>query len=180
MKFKFHDGGRREAGFNGLAGDCVVRAIAIAAELPYIEFYKSLEVKNALYASSKKDRLARSISRRGPTPRDGNHRKVFHSYILSLGFQWVPTMKVGSGCQVHLRAGEIPNGKVIARVSKHTTAIINGVIYDTHNPARNGSRCVYGYYIKDGLPLEHSGINKSLFNVVRNKFLKLFFEHTAR
>jgi hypothetical protein len=34
------------------------------------------------------------------------------------------------------------------RVSKHLSAVIDGVIQDTHNPSRGGSRCVYGYYIK--------------------------------
>jgi hypothetical protein len=29
------DGGRAAAGFTGRAGDCVIRAIAIASELPY-------------------------------------------------------------------------------------------------------------------------------------------------
>jgi hypothetical protein len=57
-------------------------------------------------------------------------------------------MKVGAGCQVHLRPDELPDGVLIAKVSKHLTAIINGVIHDTHDPSRNGNRCVYGYYIK--------------------------------
>jgi hypothetical protein len=25
-------------------------------------------------------------------------------------------------------------------------AVIDGVIHDTHNPDRDGNRCVYGYY----------------------------------
>lgn len=33
--FIFNDGGRAAAGFRGKAGDCVCRAIAIAAERPY-------------------------------------------------------------------------------------------------------------------------------------------------
>ena len=57
-------------------------------------------------------------------------------------------MKVGGGCQVHLRATELPSGTLIVRVSKHLSAVIDGVIQDTHNPSRGGSRCVYGYYIK--------------------------------
>jgi len=84
----------------------------------------------------------------GSSPRNGNHRNVFHDYILSLGFDWVPTMKVGAGCQVHLRRNELPHGALIVKVSKHLTAVIDGVIFDTHNPSRGGSRCVYGYYIK--------------------------------
>jgi hypothetical protein len=34
--FQLNDGGRDAAGFKGGAGDCVVRSIAIAANLPYM------------------------------------------------------------------------------------------------------------------------------------------------
>jgi hypothetical protein len=148
LGFVRNDGGRMAAGFQGEAGDCVVRAIAIAAERPYLEVYEALRNANAHYAEGRTSRLAKQIAVRGSTPRNGNHRAVFHDYILSLGFEWVPTMSVGQGCQVHLRQHEIPTGRVIVRVSKHLSAVIDGVIHDTHNPARGGRRCVYGYYIQ--------------------------------
>ena len=148
FKYQFNDGGRQSAGFIGAAGDCVVRSIAIAAELPYQQVYEDLKHANSVYAESKNDRLARRLSIKGATPRNGNHRKVFHDYILSLGFEWTPTMSIGKGCQVHLRADELPNGILIVKVSKHLTSIVNQVIQDTHNPSRRGKRCVYGYYLK--------------------------------
>ncbi|MBI9051870.1 MAG: hypothetical protein JEZ00_20815 [Anaerolineaceae bacterium] len=55
-------------------------------------------------------------------------------------------MMIGKGCQVHLSENELPSGKLIVRLSKHMTAVIDGVIHDTHNPDRNGTRCVYGYF----------------------------------
>ncbi len=146
--FQLNDGGREKAGFKGGAGDCVVRSIAIAASLPYIEVYEDLRLANESYAQLRNDRLAKRLNAKGSSPRNGNHRNVFHDYILSKGFEWVPTMKVGAGCQVHLRPDELPDGVLIAKVSKHLTAIINGVIHDTHDPSRNVNRCVYGYYIK--------------------------------
>jgi len=148
LEFIHDDGGRQAAGFQGGAGDCVVRAIAIAAERPYLEVYEALRNANAHYAEHRSTRLAKQIAVRGSTPRNGNHRSVFHDYILSLGFEWVPTMAVGQGCQVHMRPTEIPNGRLIVKVSKHLSAVIDGVIHDTHNPARGGTRCVYGYYIQ--------------------------------
>ncbi len=39
-------------------------------------------------------------------------------------------------------------GRLIVSVSKHMTAVIDGVIHDTHNPSRDGTRCVYGYWTK--------------------------------
>jgi hypothetical protein len=145
---QFNDGGRELAGFKGGAGDCVVRSIAIAANLPYIKVYEDLRIANANYAELRNDRLAKRINNKGSSPRNGNHRNVFHDYIVGLGFEWVPTMKVGAGCQVHLRPTELPSGELIVKVSKHLTAIIDGVIQDTHDPSRGGKRCVYGYYIK--------------------------------
>jgi hypothetical protein len=146
--FQLNDGGRERAGFKGGAGDCVVRSIAIAANLPYIQVYEDLRLANERYAQVKNDRLAKRLNIKGSSPRNGNHRNVFHDYILSKGFEWVPTMQIGVGCQVHLRPDELPGGVLIVKVSKHLTTIIDGVIHDTHDPSRGGNRCVYGYYIK--------------------------------
>jgi len=145
---QLNDGGRQKAGFKGGAGDCVVRSIAIAAKLPYMQVYEDLRSANESYAELRNDHLARRLSNKGSSPRNGNHRNVFHDYIVGLGFEWVPTMKVGAGCQVHLRPNELPDGILIVKVSKHLTAIVDGVIQDTHDPSRRGNRCVYGYYIK--------------------------------
>ena len=147
LGFELNDGGRELAGFKGGAGDCVVRAIAIAAQLPYLQVYEDLRAANATYADQRNDKLARLLNAKGASPRNGNHRNVFHDYIVGHGFDWIPTMKLGAGCQVHLLASELPSGRLIVKVSKHLTAVIDGVIQDTHNPSRGGSRCVYGYYI---------------------------------
>jgi len=127
----------------------VVRSIAIAANLPYMQVYEDLREANERYAQERDNKLSRLLNQRGSSPRNGNHRNVFHDYILAQGFEWVPTMKVGAGCQVHLRPDELPNGILIVKVSKHLTAVIDGVMYDTHDPSRGGSRCVYGYYLKN-------------------------------
>jgi hypothetical protein len=37
-------------------------------------------------------------------------------------------------------------GRLIVSVSKHYTAVIDSVLYDTHDPTRGKSRCVYGYW----------------------------------
>ena len=150
--FQMNDGGRGQAGFKGGAGDCVVRSIAIAANLPYMQVYEDLRKANADYAEFRNDRLAKRLNSKGSSPRNGNHRNVFHDYILGLGFEWVPTMKIGAGCQVHLRPNELPAGVLIVKVSKHLTTIVDGIIQDTHDPSRGGNRCVYGYYLKKSQP----------------------------
>ncbi len=75
-----------------------------------------------------------------------NRKKIYQPYLEDLGWWWKPTMRIGSGCTVHLRADELPSGTVICKVSKHLVAVIDGVIHDTHDPSRDGTRCVYGYF----------------------------------
>ena len=140
MKWIYNDGGRRAAKFKGDAGDCVCRSIAIATGRPYREVYDAL---NDL-ASGERWRGRRRG--RNSSARDGVYKETIRRYMESIGWHWVPTMKIGSGCKVHLTASELPSGRLVVNVSKHTTAVINGVVHDTHDPQRGGTRCVYGYF----------------------------------
>jgi len=145
MKFIYNDGGRKQADYKGQAGDCVARAIAIASEQPYQTVYDILAEGNASQRRSKHDRGKRTRS-----ARDGIKvtRKWFKDYMASIGFEWTPTMLIGSGCKVHLRDGELPKGRLVVSVSKHYTSVIDGVINDTHDCSREETRCVYGYWEK--------------------------------
>lgn len=131
--FEYDDGGRAKAGYIGDARDCVTRAIAIATEIPYGEVYAAMATGEAELGKRR-------------SARDGIERKVYYPYLEKLGWIWVPTMKVGQGCKVHLRSDELPSGRLIVRVTKHVVAVIDGVIHDTHDPSREGTRCVYGYW----------------------------------
>ena len=55
-------------------------------------------------------------------------------------------MSIGSGCKVHLRADELPSGRLIVSLANHVVAVIDGVLHDTHDSSRDGTRCVYGYW----------------------------------
>lgn len=132
LSFRYDDGGRREAGFKGRTGDCVVRAISIATGLPYGEVYRELR--------------RRSAAKGRPSPRHGVHRSAYRPYLEELGWTWVPTMGIGTGTTVHLAKGELPEGKVIARVSRHLVAVDDWVIRDTHDCGRGGTRAVYGWF----------------------------------
>lgn len=148
LMFEKNDGGRALAGYKGDAGDCVVRAIAIATEKPYSEVYEALTVARQWHAENHRDRVAKRIQEKGTSPRNGTARKVYEKYLTSLGWKFYPTMGFGTGCKVHLKADELPKGRIICRLSKHLVAVIDGVINDTHDPSRDGTRCVYGYYQK--------------------------------
>jgi hypothetical protein len=138
-RFHFDDGGRAAAGYRGKAGDCVVRAIAIATGRPYQQIY---DLVNHASTYERTGKRKRGIS----NARTGVYKSSIHRVMKALGWTWTPTMQIGSGCTVHLRADELPPGRLIVSVSKHLTAVIDGVIHDTHDCSRRGTRCVYGYW----------------------------------
>jgi hypothetical protein len=134
------DGGRSAAGFRGPAGDCVCRAIAIAAQLPYLIVY------NMINDHSKVERRGRR--KRGKSnARTGVYKATIARVLTALGFIWTPCMGIGTGCRVHLRVGEVPSvGRLVVSLSRHSVAVINGIVHDTSDPSRDGLRCVYGYW----------------------------------
>jgi hypothetical protein len=154
MPFVIDDGGRAAAGYKGTAGDCVCRSVAIASGKPYAEVYAALAGGTGAQRAGKRGK--RSASARSGI---NTGRKWFKDYMTALGFRWVPTMKIGEGCKVHLLKGELPAGRLVVSVSKHYTAVIDGVIRDTHDPTRATiwneagkpprmtHRCVYGYWV---------------------------------
>jgi hypothetical protein len=164
MPWRYHDGGRKAAGYTGATGDCVCRAIAIATGRSYAHVYASL---NELEAMTTRRRLTKGSARTGV------NKDVIRKYLTAAGWVFTPTMGIGTGCKVHLAPGELPvgGGPMIVSVSRHLTCVINGVIYDTHDPQRDplpifggervrdkdgqwrnpivaiqGGRCVYGYW----------------------------------
>lgn len=149
IPFCQNDGGRAAAGHKGTARDCVARAIAIASGEPYDKVAAALAAGNASERKTK-----RSHKSSGKATADhgiATRRKWFQDYMTRLRFVWVPTMAVGTGCKVHLRADELPEtGRLIVSLSKHFAAVIDGVLHDTHDSSRNGTRCVYGYWVYVG------------------------------
>ena len=128
MKVHFNDGGR-SLYFTARAGDCVTRSIAIITGRDYKEVYN--EVRRFI----------------GYTPRNGVRHADAKKLMAHFGGVWTPCMKIGSGCKVHLKDGEIPmSGKIICNLSGHVCAVLDGTINDTHDPSRGGTRCVYGYW----------------------------------
>ncbi len=141
MEFVFNDGGRAEAGFKGMTGDCVCRAIAIATEKPYREIY------NLINEFAKTERTGKRKKGKS-NARTGVYKNTIRKVMEYLGWGWVPTMTIGSGCKVHLNENELPKGRIVCNLSKHFTAVIDGVLNDTYDCSRGGTRCVYGYYVK--------------------------------
>jgi len=133
------DGGRSTAGYRGNAGDCATRAIAIATDRPYREVY---DLVNSYASNERTGRRKRGKS----NARKGVYIRTMRKIMADLGWTWNSAMHIGSGCSMHLRADEVPEGRVIVRLSRHHAAVIDGVLYDTHDCSREGTRCVYGYW----------------------------------
>jgi hypothetical protein len=103
MEFVHTDGGRAAAGFKGTAGDCACRAIAIVSGRPYREVYDELN------AFGTKERPRKWKTTRS-SARTGVWKDSLREYLLSQGYVWTATMKIGQGCLVHLRKEELPTG----------------------------------------------------------------------
>ena len=133
----YNDGGRSAAGFKGEAGDCFCRAAAIVQGRPYAEVYREI---NLLAKQDKPRTNGRSSAR------DGVYKEFGRKYMQARGWLWTPTMQIGKGCTVHMRADELPPGPILVSLSKHYAAVLDGVCHDTYDPSREGTRCVYGYW----------------------------------
>lgn len=135
----YDDGGRAQAGFKGKTRDCVVRAISIATELDYMSVY------NAINELAQTERIGKRKKRKS-SARTGVYTPLIRKYMASKGWHWIPIMQIGSGCKAHLRAEELPAGRIIVKLSRHCAAVIDGVLHDTYDCSRGGTRCVYGYW----------------------------------
>lgn len=142
----YDDGGRSAAGFRGETGDCVTRAISIATGVEYALVYADLNAQAEQTPRRGASRRRAAKVKTQPSSRTGHHRKVYEPFLQAMGWVWTPTMAVGQGCTVHLRAEELPAGRLVVAVSRHLVAVLDGVVHDVDDPSRDGTRCVYGYY----------------------------------
>lgn len=143
LEFNYNSGGREKYFTKERVGDCVCRAIAIANDMDYLEVY------NMINDYAKSEHITKRKKKKS-NARNGVYKGTEKRILTELGWKWKPTMEIGKGCQCHLRANEIPMDKtIICQVSKHLTVVKNGVINDTYNCSREGTRCVYGIWYKD-------------------------------
>lgn len=134
MRVVLTDGGRFKAGYKGLANDCVCRAIAIVKAQPYEKVYSEINL------------ICRELGYKGLTARKGLPKVVMFEIMKRMGFEWKALCAPGSKQRIHLSESELPSGRIICRVTRHVVAVIDGVIYDNHDPQRDEKRMVYGYW----------------------------------
>jgi hypothetical protein len=139
MEWVYDDGGRSQYFKAEHVGDCVCRAIAIATGKDYRQVYDDI---NRLAKKERTGKRKRGVS----SARNGVYKGTIKKLMAEYGWTWHPTMQIGSGCTTHLRASELPMGRLLVSVSRHETAVIDGVLHDTYDCSRDGTRCVYGYW----------------------------------
>jgi hypothetical protein len=143
MKYQYNDGGRKQAGFKGTAGDCGARAMAIALGLDYTAVYKELAQANA-------------DNGRAKSARNGIMKDVYNEVLKRHGWVWVsaPTFKVLEGYKNSegkvlfgrkAKCSDMPSGTVIARQAGHYVAVIDGIAHDIWDCTH---KMVYGYWAK--------------------------------
>ena len=117
MKYKISDGGATAEGFNE-TNDCVVRAIAIAARIPYTRAHKL---------------VAKETGRR---PRRGTQ-----GFLAMMSRVRIGQRRVGLGRRYTVAkfVEQFPKGRYLVRKSRHAFAVVDGVVHDNWKP---GPRCI--------------------------------------
>lgn len=113
IKFQLNDGGRKDAGYKGTAGDCVVRAFAIHTDSEYKEVYR-------IFADAMKKATGKKSARNGILKKV--YTKVFAEYGLTKYAQPTVKMTFSTAAKVY------PN--CIVSTTKHLTVIKGGVLHD--------------------------------------------------
>ena len=141
MEFVYNDGGRSKYFKKANVRDCVARSISNATGMDYLEVYNGINEEAKKEHASKRKRTTSSA-------RNGVYTATAKRYIeRTLGWVWVPCMGIGTGCQVHLKKGELPSdGSYILNLSGHFSCWKDNELYDTYDCSRHGTRCVYGYW----------------------------------
>jgi hypothetical protein len=154
-RFVKNDGGRSKSGIARTAardgvGDCVARAIAIATQRPYLEVWNALSGGTVRAAAGGKSDWAKWARRKGRFRAfhadHGVTDEVYGPYLKDLGWRFTSTKELPRGKGVHLRADELPGGRLIVRLPEHLTAVVDGVIHDTRDCSDEGRRRIQGYW----------------------------------
>lgn len=140
MEWVYDDGGRSQYFKAEKVGDCACRAIAIATGMDYKRVYDDLN------RVAKTEKLTKRHHGKS-SARNGMHTVTVKRLLEGeYGWEWHPTMGIGTGCRVHVREDELPSGRLVLNLSRHFACVVDGVLHDTYDCSREGTRCVYGYW----------------------------------
>ena len=148
MEFNYNRGGyTRGSGLN--RGDCVPRAITIATGLPYEIVFDELQRRQTEWRIKSNSKKAYNKKPHRNKCYMGTYKEAYKPYLEELGWTWVPKMFIGQGFKTYLRKEDLPPGRLIVKVRRHLTSVIDGVLNDTWDCSEEGNKGVYGYYYKE-------------------------------
>jgi len=148
MEFNYNRGGyTRGSGLN--RGDCVPRAITIATELPYQIVFDELQRRQTEWRIKSNSKKAYNKKPHRNKCYMGTYKEAYKPDLEELGWTWVPKMFIGQGFKTYLRKEDLPPGRLIVKVRRHLTSVIDGVLNDTWDCSEEGNKGVYGYYYKE-------------------------------
>jgi hypothetical protein len=124
MNWYYHDGGRKQAGYNRAKGDCVTRAIAIVTNISYINAY---ELVNK-FCNQEKNQVSSAGA--------GVAKNTLNKILKNLGFTWIPKRFKWGEEQIE--------GKVILNLSAHVVPVIGENYYDVNPNELKKGTIVYG------------------------------------
>ena len=81
--------------------------------------------------------------------RNGVKKEVAAKILKDLNYKWICAQKFGSSKKMHMRIDEVPDGVIIAKLSRHLCCIKNKVSQDVIDCSRGGQRTIYGYWVKE-------------------------------
>jgi hypothetical protein len=135
LQFVWDDGGRLRYGYPHFANDCAARAVAIATQFPYQQVHDRIDY----YAQMERRRLFGARS----SAENGVRQETMHR-LLGGEFGW--TWHYNSA---YAKLNQLPPGRLVVRVGRHYTAIVDGAIRDVFNPAMKKQWVVVGYWRKE-------------------------------
>lgn len=134
MRFKHHDGGRKDSGLKGRSHDCVIRAYCIATGEPYIKTRDKLKIMTSEMTYGMDASVA-----------DGVYPPVYSKMFFLSGF--TPVKRNGY-------MSDVPKtGTHIVCMTGHIATVIDGVLYDTWDSStskrtKSGEAKISGYWSK--------------------------------
>jgi len=114
MKWQFHDGGRKLAGYRPHARDCVIRSISIALNLDYKRTAK---------------RIAKGLNWDDAHWSQGMHSGKYRNFLFKKG--WMYISLTGERCDTDNAEDRLPKTQLILQMHRHLVACYKHILYDT-------------------------------------------------
>lgn len=129
LGFNYNDGGRKEAGYKGDAGDCVTRAISIATGNGYEVTRKDLMRVTEGFKGKSRSKVAKRV--KSNSVRNGVFKEIYRPYLEAIGWKRVGLQKFGDPKRYYMTTDDLPMGTVIVEMRKHLVTVIDHVVKDT-------------------------------------------------